>query len=117
MQTKAATGIPGLLDQLLSPNTSAMPARTEPRKAPKTQRPLPSPCRDEERAATRLSGARCGRPAGQLSAPAEGRLKVTLRLPADLIAAYRDWSWEARSQLSYLVERALADYRELHLKR
>ena len=30
-------------------------------------------------------------PAGQSSAPALPRQKVTLRLPADLITAYRDW--------------------------
>ena len=34
--------------------------------------------------------------------------KVTLRIPNDLIAEYRDWSWEARSQLSELVEQALS---------
>ncbi len=37
----------------------------------------------------------------------------TLRIARDLIAEYRDWSWEARCQLSELVERALATYREL----
>ena len=40
--------------------------------------------------------------------------KVTLRITSTLVASYRDWSWEARSQLSQLVERALADYHEQH---
>jgi uncharacterized protein (DUF4415 family) len=113
----AATGIPGLLDQLLSPNTSTTPARTQPQKTPKIQGSLPSPCQAEERPTTKLLGARRGRPPGPPSFPAETRQKVTLRLPADLIAAYRDWSWEARSQLSYLVERALVDYRASHRQR
>ena len=74
-------------------------------------RPLPSPCQAEERPTTKLLGARRGRPPGPPSVPTEARQKITLRLPTDLIAAYRDWSWEARSQLSYLVERALVHYR------
>jgi hypothetical protein len=27
-----------------------------------------------------------------------------------LVASYRDWSWEARSQFSHLIEKALTDY-------
>jgi hypothetical protein len=42
--------------------------------------------------------------------------KVTFRVSSDLIAEYRDWSWEARCQLSHLVERALADYRQSRSK-
>ena len=40
--------------------------------------------------------------------------KVTLRISTALIAEYRDWSWEARMQLSRLVERALLHFREQH---
>ena len=36
---------------------------------------------------------------------------VTLRIDAELISDYRDWSWEKRCQLGELVEHALADYR------
>ena len=37
-----------------------------------------------------------------------------MRIATDVIAAYRDWSWEARSQLSHLVEQALTDYEARH---
>lgn len=37
-----------------------------------------------------------------------------MRIATDLIATYRDWSWEARSQLSHLVEQALTDYKARH---
>jgi len=40
--------------------------------------------------------------------------KVTLRITSTLVASYRDWSWEVRSQLSQLVERALAEYHQQH---
>ena len=33
--------------------------------------------------------------------------KVTLRLDAELVADYRDWSWDQRCQLGELVEQAL----------
>ncbi len=35
-----------------------------------------------------------------------------MRVATELIASYREWSWEARSQLSDLVEQALRDYQE-----
>jgi len=31
-----------------------------------------------------------------------------------LIDSYRDWTWQARCQLSHIVERALAAYHEQH---
>ena len=37
-----------------------------------------------------------------------------MRIATDLIATYREWSWEARSQLSHLVEQALTDYQARH---
>ena len=40
--------------------------------------------------------------------------KVTLRVPSELIDEYRDWSWEARCQLSELVEQALLTYLNAH---
>ena len=36
---------------------------------------------------------------------------MTLRIDAELIAQYRDWSWEERRQLGELVEQALRAYR------
>ena len=53
--------------------------------------------------------ARVGRPP-QSSVAAEARQKVTVRLRPELIEGYRDWSWDARTSLSSLVEEALADY-------
>ena len=53
--------------------------------------------------------ARVGRPP-QSSVAAEARQKVTVRLRPELIEGYRDWSWDARTSLSSLVEAALADY-------
>ena len=117
MKTKVGTGIPGLLDQLLSPTASTRPVREKPTEGREKQGPPSDVLQSEERPTRTLSGARRGRPAGPHSVPAEARQKVTLRLPATLIAAYRDWSWDARSQLSHLVERALAGYRASHRKR
>jgi hypothetical protein len=57
--------------------------------------------------------ARRGRPSGKAVA-AVPREKVTVRIAAELIATYRDWSWEARAQLSHLVEQALTEYRARH---
>jgi len=62
-------------------------------------------------------GSRRGRPLGKAVSPGVPKEKVTLRLTTDLIATYRDWSWEARCQLSYLVEQALAEYRQSYCRR
>jgi uncharacterized protein (DUF4415 family) len=62
-------------------------------------------------------GSRRGRPLGKAASPGVPKEKVTLRLTTDLIATYRDWSWEARCQLSYLVEQALAEYRQSYCRR
>ena len=59
--------------------------------------------------------ARRGRPPTSL-ATASAKQKVTVRIRSELIQSYRDWSWEARSSLSCLVERALIEYRD-HRKR
>jgi hypothetical protein len=58
----------------------------------------------------RQTGSRRGRPLGKTTSPRLLKEKVTLRLSSPLVASYRDWSWEARSQFSHLVERALTDY-------
>jgi hypothetical protein len=118
MRSKSVAGIPGLLDELLlSPPVAAKPARRIAHKARKPQSPLPNAGPTQERPTATICGARRGRPAGPSPATAQPREKITLQLPTALIAAYRDWSWEVRSQLSHLVERALADYRESRWKR
>ena len=70
-----------------------LPTRESP--SPSTRPPIP---------------VRRGRPPGNdtASSPKE---KVTVWITSTLIADYREWTWEARCQLSHLVERALADYR------
>lgn len=55
--------------------------------------------------------ARLGRPPGCRRPNGKPKEKVTLRIDAELIDQYRDWSWEARCQLGELVERALDAYR------
>ncbi len=56
--------------------------------------------------------ARLGRPPRGQAPNAGLKEKVTLRIPSDLIAEYRDWSWEARCQLSELATQALDSYRQ-----
>jgi uncharacterized protein (DUF4415 family) len=55
--------------------------------------------------------ARRGRPPGK-AATAGPKEKLTVRIAAEVVATYRDWSWQARSQLSQLLEQALKDYQE-----
>ena len=51
--------------------------------------------------------ARLGRPPGRAAGTSRPKEKVTLRLDAELVADYRDWSWDQRCQLGELVEQAL----------
>jgi hypothetical protein len=106
---KTIGGISGVLGELISvPPTLAAPTKRE--QSPPDDRktgiagiptlsPVPSPPR-----------ARLGRPPGSSLQPAGPKEKVTLRVPCELIAEYRDWSWEVRCQLGELVERALLTY-------
>ena len=55
--------------------------------------------------------ARRGRPPAS-PASASTKQKVTIRIRSELIDTYRDWSWEVRSSLSQLIERALVEYLE-----
>lgn len=54
--------------------------------------------------------ARRGRPPNQEAGPPPKREKVTLRIGANLIARYRERSWDERRQLCELVEDALRAY-------
>jgi len=110
MASKTISGISGVLGELISPSP------------PPTRSPEPSQLTIERQKATSSSvaqptpsGPRCarlGRPPGKTARHRGPKEKVTLRIPSNLIAEYRDWSWEARCQLSELVERALAAYGE-----
>ena len=72
----------------------------------------PEPAGTPEPISPRSRRARLGRSLGGTDRHTWPKEELILRLPSDLIAEYRDWSWEARCQLSELVERALATYRE-----
>ena len=111
MAEKEVSGISGVLGELVSkePKTDGAaspaesPASTEkPRRPANSERPLPP----------KTSRARLGRPPGNSANDSGPKEKVTLRIPCKLIAEYRDWSWEARCQLSELVEKALAAYQK-----
>ena len=109
-----------------APEPVASPAEPEPAERPQA-RPEPVPDRSQEQAAgqggkaddpapksprqgTPRVGARKGRPPGPRVAEVVDKEKVTLRLSAELMALYRDWSWDERCQLSDLVERALVQF-------
>jgi uncharacterized protein (DUF4415 family) len=111
MNSKKVPGIPGLLDQLLSPTTATAPASSTAHHAHDRHPPPPRPGPAGKRPATAITGARRGRPAGPHSYAVQARQKVTFRLPADLIATYRDHSWEARCPVSFLAEQAMREYR------
>ena len=110
MRKTEGHGIAGLLDQILATghNDTLQPSQTG--SQPGRSRPVP--------VATNAGGtpttARRGRPPGKAAVTANPKEKVTLRIASALVASYRDWSWEARSQLSHLVERALAAYHDQH---
>ena len=99
-------GVNGVLQTLLSDKPE--PGMPQPEKSEKDRKT----CRTNQMPApsNRLTTkARLGRPP-QSSVAAEARQKVTVRLQPELIEGYRDWSWDARTSLSSLVEEALADY-------
>ena len=110
MASKTISGISGVLGELISPAPPPTESpqsgqlaieRQEAKSSGALQRTPPRPRR-----------ARLGRPPGKTTRYRGPKEKVTLRIPRGLIADYRDWSWEARCQLSELVEQALAAYGE-----
>jgi hypothetical protein len=108
MSTKNG-GIGGILDGILTsaPISHSKAASNSASKSPKSD----THHANEPEKTTRI-GARRGRPLGKGRERKEPKEKVTVWLDAKLIAQYRNWSWEARSQLSALVEDALTDYRK-----
>ena len=109
MAPKTIGGINGVLGDLISLEPTPAASSKREQSLPDDRKtgiagipnvsPVPSPPR-----------ARLGRPPGSSLQPAGPKEKVTLRIPCELIAEYRDWSWEARCQLGELVERALLTY-------
>jgi hypothetical protein len=108
MTAPQVRGITGLLDGILSPARPVGPNCQKARQPKNTllasQSPLPS---DPPLPVP----VRRGRPPGKATATSP-KEKVTVWISSSLIAEYRDWTWEARCQLSHLVERALAHHRE-----
>ena len=111
MAKQTVSGISGVLGELISPPPASNESTPEKQPSYLIQEP--------ESACTKMSApthepcrARRGRPPGSSVRHDVPKEKVTLRIPSDLIAEYRDWSWEARCQLSELVERALTAYRK-----
>jgi hypothetical protein len=107
MNTPKIRGITGLLDEILSPAGQTAAGIGQAHQL--TNNP---PIGQSAVASARQLPitVRRGRPPGKANA-ALPKEKVTVWITASLIADYREWTWEARCQLSNLVERALADYR------
>jgi uncharacterized protein (DUF4415 family) len=112
--SKQLAGIHGVLGNYVTPRAvEASPpvsARPSPPKAANSTDKSP---KDSQR----TRSARLGRPPGKPGKSARPKEKATLRIDAELMSDYRDWSWDERCQLGELVERALADYRQRHRRR
>jgi uncharacterized protein (DUF4415 family) len=106
--SKQLSGITGVLSNYVSKEPSqGNAARADP--AAPTPKANPRP-------ADQKTKARLGRPPGKRTRTSGHKEKATLRLDAELMNDYREWSWELRCQLGELIERALADYRRRHRK-
>ena len=105
MAKKTISCISGVLGELISPEPENKGATPKESLAPRQR--IHEVVTPETPPAPRRPRARVGRPPASNALPTSSKEKVTLRIPSDLIAEYRDWSWEARCQLGELVERAL----------
>lgn len=110
MSAPQVRGVAGLLDGILSParqEEACTHSDIQPKKKVLTNRTAMGP------ALPPVTSVRRGRPPGNTAriAPKE---KVTVWITSNLIAQYRDWTWEARCHVSHLVERALIAYHKQH---
>ena len=108
MTATEVRGITGLLDGILSPVPSVGANRQTAPEPKKTRLPRQSSSRSQP---SEPVPVRRGRPPGKRTASSP-KEKVTVWISSSLIADYRDWTWQARCQLSHLVERALVHHRE-----
>jgi uncharacterized protein (DUF4415 family) len=108
MSNVKTTGIGGILDGLLS---TAHDSQAKVQTMPSEKSPDAKSSNTDTPAKTPKISARRGRPLGKIKERKEPKEKMTVWLDADLIAQYRDWTWDARCQLSTLVEEALIAYR------
>ncbi len=89
-------GIHGVLDGLISSPNDTRAHETSPRQDAVTPTATP---------------AKQGRPfASAKRTPQVKKEKLTVRVPPDLAESYRQWSWNARSSLSDLIETAMRRY-------
>ncbi len=111
MATKSIGGITGVVGRLISPSATHTSSPCPEQLLPESRHPdsvaVPQP-----QVVAGPQHARIGRPPARSPRRAGSKEKVTFRINSDLIAQYRDWSWEARCQIGDLVERALTTYRE-----
>ena len=110
MSTAQVRGITGLLDGILSPATTLATDSPEENYTKQNSSAERRPAASDMPTRTTV---RRGRPPGKarITQPKE---KVTVWIESSLIDSYRDWTWQARCQLSHIVERALAAYHEQH---
>lgn len=109
--SRQLAGIQGVLGNYVTSNSAeASSPASKPTPRPKAAN---SSVKRSAKSQPRKS-ARLGRPPGRSSQNSPPKEKATLRIDAELMSDYRDWSWEKRCQLGELVERALADYRRRH---
>jgi hypothetical protein len=110
---KMIGGISGVLGDLISP--APTPAASSGLEQPQPSgRKAGLPGTPDPPTAPPHRCARLGRPPDSGRQTTVPKQKVTLRVPSDLIDEYRDWSWEARCQLSELVGQALTTYHKSH---
>jgi hypothetical protein len=110
MAAKTIGGINGVLQGLISAEDMPavpLPAEMPPPESHTSATVVSSP----QPPAPNSPRTRLGRPPRSGIRHSTPKEKVTLRIRSDLIAEYRDWSWESRCQISNLVERALLAYR------
>ena len=111
VMSKQLAGIQGVLGNYVTPTSDKAPL---PKPRPVSQQRTARSSDKSSTASERRKSARLGRPPGKSHKNALPKEKATLRIDAELMADYREWSWEERCQLGELVERALADYRRRH---
>jgi len=113
MASKTIGGISGVLGDLISlAPTPAASSRLEPPQ--QSGRKAGPPGNPSSPTAPPHGCARLGRPPLSGRQTTVPKQKVTLRVPSNLIDEYRDWSWEARCQLSELVGQAMITYHKSH---
>ena len=108
------SGIAGVLGDLVSGEGEIGHAKAKVRKPVRT--PTAAPVQHVEHVirATPLPASRptrLGRPPGKKAAEQPLKEKTTLWVSAEVMAVYREWSWELRCNLGELIERALDEHR------